>query len=494
MGYDDAKKKTLKGRLRLYWLTAVICLGGMLFGYDSGVVGGVLTLENFEKDFGYTKAESTTVSSIAVGIQQAGALVGCFAVWPVTKVLGRRKTIMICSLVFIIGVVLETINTGSIECFYVGRVICGLGIGGSATIIPIYLSEMAPKEDRGRLGSCYQLMYTVGILISYWVDYGVRNRDGPSQWQIPISLQMVPCGLMGIGMFTLKESVRWLLSKERSEEAWESLVWIRGADNEDIAAEFEEIHEGIISDRHAMAGFTFKELLEWPNLRRLLLGFMIFVCQQSTGATALAYFSPQFFTLLVGEGDKNLLLSGVFGAIKVVACLTFVLFISERFGRKPLLLFGSAFMSVCMISTAAVVKTHPPPGGGVVTSSGIATVALIYLNIIVYNASWGPLPWPCTSELFPTRIREVGVATGVGGQWLFNFVYSFSTPYMMEAWDWGTFLFYGIIDLFCGAFVWFCLKETANLTLEEINALYDPKQYQGTIAAKRTSVEHAENA
>lgn len=485
--------KTLKGRLRLYWLTAIICMGGFLFGYDSGVVGGVLEFEHFQKDFGIHEGNKTSISSIAVGIQQAGALVGCFAVWPITKKIGRRWTIVICAVIFDIGVILELIKTHSIDCFYVGRVICGLGMGGASTIIPIYLSEMAPKEDRGRLGSCYQLLYTIGIMISYWVDWGTKDRDNSAQWQIPIAMQMVPCTVMGLGMFTLHESVRWLLSSDKHEDAWNSLTWIRGSEEDHIKWEFDEIQEGIISDRHAMAGFSLKELLEWPNSRRLLLGFSIFLCQQSTGATALAYFGPQFFTLLVGEGDKNIMLSGIFGAVKFVSCLIFVIFIAERFGRKPLLLSGSFFMSACMITTAAVVKTHQPPGDGVVTSSGIATVALIYLNIIVYNASWGPLPWPCTSEIFPTRIREPGVATGVAGQWLFNFVYSFSTPYMMDAWGWGTFLFYGIVDIFCAAFVYLCLKETKNMTLEQINAMYDPKQYQNTISAKRDSVEHVEH-
>lgn len=380
---------------------------------------------------------------------------------------------MVCSVVFCIGVVLEVIDTHSFSAFYVGRVICGLGVGASATVIPIYLSEMSPKEIRGQLGSCYQLTYTIGILASYWIDYGVEKMPSSAkQWQLPIGLQLVPGALMGLGMFTLNESVRWLLAHGETAKAWESLVWIRAGDGAAVRQEFEEMQRGLEEERHATAGFHPRELLEGPNLHRLLVGGGLFLAQQSTGSTALAYFGPQFFSLIVGPGDKNLLLTGIFGAVKVVACLIFVVFMSDRFGRRPVLAGGAAFMAVCMLITAAVVKNYPPQDG-VVSSAGIATVALIYLDIIAYNFSWGPLPWPCASEIFPTRIREPGVAFGVGSQWLFNFIWSFSTPYIMAGIGWATFLLFGLLDVLILIFTYFYLKETAGKTLEEINEMFD---------------------
>lgn len=436
--------------------------------------GGVLTFPSFEDSFGITPSQKTSISAIAVGIQQAGALAGCFVIWPVTNFYGRRAAMAICSLVFCIGVILETVDTHSLAAFYAGRVICGLGVGGSSTIIPIFMSEMAPKEIRGQLGSCYQLTYTVGILVSYWIDYGVKSMEPSArQWQLPIGLQLVPGALMGLGMMSISESVRWLLAKGREEEAWVSLVWIRAGAGDDVECEFEDMKHGLEEERHATAGFRMRELCEGPNLHRLLISGGLFLAQQSTGSTALAYFGPQFFALLVGDGDRTLLLTGIFGAIKVVACLIFVVFLSDRFGRRPLLAGGAAFMAVCMIATAGVIKTYPQPGDGTVTSSGIATVALIYLDIIAYNFSWGPLPWPCTSEIFPTRIREPGVAFGVGSQWLFNFVWSFSTPYIQASLGWATFLLFGLLDVVIVGFTYFCLKETAGKSLEEINDMFE---------------------
>lgn len=407
---------------------------------------------------------------------------------------------MVCSGIFCAGVVLETIRSGSLMTFYLGRTICGLGIGGSATIIPIYLGEMSPKEIRARLGSCYQFTFTIGILVSYWVDYAVVKllpTLDSKQWQIPMALQLVPGALMGVGMLTLHESVRWLLFRSASsndskhskflrDKAWGSLFWIRGGST-DAHAEFNTIKTGVDSELQTRADFHISELVTHkPNAHRLFLGFTIFLAQQSTGATALAYFGPQFFAMLVGPGDKNLLLTGVFGGVKVIACFVFVVFVAERFGRRPCLIYGAVVMSVCMVITAFVVKANPPPeplspsstedDGGIPTA-GLITVLLIYLNIIAFNLSWGPLPWPCISEIFPTRIREPGVAFGVASQWLFNFLWSSTTPYIMAGIGWATFLLFGILDLLFAGFVFYFLMETKGKTLEEITALFEGSSY-----------------
>lgn len=407
---------------------------------------------------------------------------------------------MVCSGIFCAGVVLETIRSGSLMLFYLGRTICGLGIGGSATIIPIYLGEMSPKEIRARLGSCYQFTFTIGILASYWVDYAVVKllpSSSSKQWQIPMALQLIPGALMGLGMLTLHESVRWLLfrslnnnkqSKSLDDQAWISLTWIRGGSTAEVHAEFNTIKAGVDSELATRADFHLSELITHkPNVRRLLLGFTIFLAQQSTGATALAYFGPQFFAMLVGPGDKNLFLTGVFGGVKVIACFVFMVFVAERFGRRPCLIYGALVMSVCMVITAFVVKAHPPPeplspsssssDEGTIPTAGLITVLLIYLNIIAFNLSWGPLPWPCISEIFPTRIREPGVAFGVASQWLFNFLWSSTTPYIMAGIGWATFLLFGILDLVFAGLVFGFLMETKGKTLEEITAMFEGPSY-----------------
>ncbi|KAF2860917.1 MFS sugar transporter-like protein [Piedraia hortae CBS 480.64] len=471
------------GRLRAYWLGAVVCMGGFLFGYDSGIAGGVLTMSSFQRDFGFSKHDKTFVSAMVVSLQQLGAFVACFCIWPFTQRLGRRRAIAICSFIFCIGAIMQTVKSHSRSVFYVGRVIAGLGLGGASVVVPMYSSEMTPKEIRGQVGSLFQLMFTLGIFVSYWVDWGVaRNypKTSSSMWMIPVGLQILWAALLGLGMFTLKESARWLTARGHHDQAWESLKWIRADDGSAVQREMEEIQRGVEHEALAREGFHMTEMVRGPNVRRTLTAIAVFTCQQATGATAFAYYGPQYFKLLVGnKGNSNLLLTAIFGAIKVVACAAFILLVADRVGRRLILTLGAIFMAICQISTAAVVRTHPAEGDGTITSSGIATIALIYLFVIGYNFSWGPLPWPYVAEIFPTRTREPGIAMGVASQWLFSFVFTLTTPYMIRDMKWGTFLLWGIFDLAIAAFSWFALTETRGKSLEEITRMNSIDQKLG---------------
>ena len=399
----------------------------------------MLTLESFVNDFNYTKASSKRVNSLTVSLQQLGAFVACFLVWPVTYKIGRKATLLLSMLIFCIGAAIQTINTHSLTAFYIARVIAGIGLGSATVVVPMYSSEMAPKELRGQIGCFFQLLFTFGIFTSYWTDYGVQVGIPVEsrQWQIPVGLQLVPAGAMGFGILTLKESVRWFTMHGRHREAWESLKWIRGSDSAAVQAEMEEIRVGVEMEERERQDFKWtgeqapflrlevfaktrhSELLQPLNFKLVSTGFIVFMAQQATGATAFAYYGPQYFSLLAGDNTtRNLLLTGIFGAVKIIACLTFVVFLSERFKRRTSFIGGAALMAVIFVAAAGVVKTHPPAEGGDanISGAGKATVALIYLFVMVYNGSWGPLPWPYVSEIFPSRIREPGVAVGVSSQ------------------------------------------------------------------------------
>ncbi|KAI0012992.1 general substrate transporter [Xylariaceae sp. FL0662B] len=466
-------KGTTLGNLRAYWLGSVVCMGGFLFGYDSGIVGGVLTLASFQDDYRYGSSHQTRTNSLSVGLQQLGAFIACFIAWPLTDKLGRKKTLMLSSFVFCVGAVIQTINTHSLAAFYVARVIAGLGLGVATVVVPMFNSEMMPKEIRAQVGSFFQWFYTFGIFTSYWVDYGVARgiaTTDPAQWQIPIGLQLAPAAMLGLGMLTIRESTRWLTKKGRHDEAWESLQWIRADGSQAIVDEMQEIRFGVEVEALEIEGFRFRELLQRENFKRVFAAFAIFTAQQATGATAFAYFGPQYFKLIVGNSEQSLLLTAIFGAVKVVACGVFVLWFSERLSRRQVLVGGAALMAACQITTAVVVKTSPAhaQGDSSVTPTERATIALIYLFVVIYNFSWGPMPWPYVSEIFSTRIREPGVAIGVASQWLFNFVFSLTTPYMIDNMGWGTFLLWGIFDAVIAILAFGFLKETRGLSLETI--------------------------
>mgnify|MGYP001565185672 CR=1 FL=1 len=199
-----------------------------------------------------------------------------------------------------------------------------------------------------------------------------------------MGLQILSAGILLLGTFTLPESFRWLLAQNRTDEAWKSITWIRGDDGERTAAEYNETQLGLKAENAAKDNFSIRELWQPANRLRFIVGPTLFVFQNTTGSSALAVFGPQYFKLLVGStGNRNLLLTGLFGAVKVIACTFFIWVLAERFGRRILLTGGSALMAICMLITALIVKYIPTESSTTVTAAGKATVAMIYLDIMV---------------------------------------------------------------------------------------------------------------
>ncbi|KIW87690.1 uncharacterized protein Z519_11664 [Cladophialophora bantiana CBS 173.52] len=486
------------GTFRAIYLVALSCIGSFLFAYDTGIVGGILTLQSFQTDMNYSAKHKSTVSSNAASLLQAGAFFACFFVWPFTARLGRRWSIALASLIFCIGCILQLVKVNGLGAFYAGRTISGVGVGMATVIIPMYSAEMAPKQIRGALGSMFQFFFTLGVMTSYWVDYGVSQDLPPSskQWRIPIGLQLVPGGLLGLGMLLTKESVRWLAKRGHHEEAMASLVWVRGEDTVETKEEFAEIVAGIREEERITEGLTWKEFLLPANRFRVLIVITLQIGVQLTGNTSLAYFAPQVFTA-VGAGNQALLISGFFGVVKVVSCLFFLLFLVERIGRKWSLLLGAFLMGAYMLIIAILTATHPPKAGVGLTSTAVASLTMIYLEAMTYNCSWGPVSWLYMSEIFPTRLREGGIAIGAATQWLFNFVFSQTTPHAVNNLGWRTFLMFAIFNWSLVAYSWFFIKETKGKSLEEMEIVFNSTQaidFEGVRNQVRQQITHDDKA
>lgn len=250
------------------------------------------------------------------------------------------------------------------------------------------------------------------------MDYGVKVNmpANDSQWQIPVGLQILFSGLLALGMLTVKESPRWLVLQDRSEDALAVLQWVRASTGPEVTHELDDILTAVRAEQAETEGLhwrgmlpavvklpllMFPEFLDPRNLKRMLAGFALFLAQQATGATAFAYYSPQYFKLLTGNNEtRSLLLSGIFGAVKVVACFAFVCLAADRFTRKFNLASGAFAMAITQFVACAVLKTHPVNNNvsDNVPPSAKATVAMMYLFVIIYNFSWGPLPWPYCNE------------------------------------------------------------------------------------------------
>jgi MFS family permease len=201
------------------------------------------------------------------------AFFSCLFVWPFTARYGRQWSIVLASVIFNIGAILQLFYSHGLATWYAGRVISGVGVGIATVIIPMFSAEMAPKEIRGRVGSFFQFFFTLGVFTSYWVDYGVAQHLGPTstQWRIPVGLQLVPGGILGLGMLLTRESTRWLAMKGRHEEAMASLVWVRGGDSPEVQQEFSEILAGIEEEERQTAGVTWREYMLPANRYRIFI-------------------------------------------------------------------------------------------------------------------------------------------------------------------------------------------------------------------------------
>lgn len=493
-------------------------------------MGSVLALNSFKKDFGlplgasgFDSSTNAQVSSNVVSLLTAGCFFGSIFAAYINDRLGRRYSLMIFSLVFLVGAALQVGAHHKIGMIYGGRVIAGLGIGGMSSITPVFVSENCPPQHRGRIAGLFQEFLVIGSTFAYWLDYGVALRipEGTSQWRIPVAIQLIPGGLMFIGLFFLKESPRWLMKQGRREEALHSLAYIRNEPetSEDVQKEIAEIYAAIEEETAATEGVTWKECLHKSNRYRFFLGFVIMFWQQFSGTNSIGYYAPQIFASVgVSSTNASLFATGIYGTVKVVATGIFLLIGIDRWGRKRSLMGGAAWMASMMFIIGAVLATHPPVKDATsVSKASTAMVAMIYLYVIGYSFSWGPTPWVYLSEvrispfsvvfcmmltgffqIFPTRLRSYGVGMGAATQWLFNFVITEVTPRAVHSIGWRTFLMFGIFCTAMGVFVTFFLKETKGRTLEEMDVIFgaiDEAQRQADVenTLHKNEVTHAEH-
>ena len=304
---------------------------------------------------------------------------------------------------------------------------------------------------------------------------------------------------MGLGMLLIKESARWLVKRGRHEEGLASLIWVRGGtETASVKAEFAEIVQGVENEIRATEGVTWRELWLPANRFRLFIAVSLQLCQQLTGNTSLAYYAPQIFKA-VGAGNSNLLITGFFGLVKLVSVFTFVVFVIDRIGRKTAFMGGAAAMGVLMLIIACITATHPPAPSSATSTApttispyGAANIAMVYLEAASYNLSWGPVAWLYIGEIFPSRIREIGVASGAASQWLFNFMMSEVTPYAITNIGWRTFLMFAVFNAAIVVYSWWVLRETGGKSLEEMENVFGSVETRLDVEAVRAKAFGAE--
>ncbi|CAE6470843.1 unnamed protein product [Rhizoctonia solani] len=475
---------------RAYWMATSACWGGMLFGWDTGLIGGILPRASFKHSFGLDSPamakDYANLQGWIVTVLQAGCFFGAMFAAFVSDRFGRKKALFIAAFFFFLGSILQTVPAlgsqsphSSLNQLYVGRAIGGMGVGLVSVVVPTYISESAPRLIRGRLTGMYQLAIVFGIAFSFWVNYGLLQQYGespniPQQWRIAFALQMLPGVLLVASMLTQRESPRWLAERGRSEECKEVLASLRGLN----------VHDPLIEEEYALIKADFEgrvklslteQLREATSSRKMLyrcsLPFILMAFQQWTGVNSMNYYSPKIFESLGMKGSSaNLLGTGIYGIVKIVMTALVLGLGVEQLGRKSLLIWGGLGQVVCMCFIGAYLKIHTD--GTVIPTSYVAIIA-IYLYVTFYSFGWSVAPWPVMSESQPNHLRSLTMSIGLMSNWLFNFTISKITPILLEDITYGTYLLYAGTTMLGVIWTIFFLPETGGYSLEEIGDLFE---------------------
>jgi len=368
------------------------CFGAMSFGWDSAVIGGVIVLPPFVKDFNLgdpKSVKSANLSANIVSTLQAGCFVGALIASPLTDRFGRKWCLIGVSLVIILGVILQSVALGHVALMFVGRFIAGVGVGAASGVNPIYVSENAPRAIRGLLTGIYQLFIVTGGMIAFWINYSVSINFPKTKlmYVFPLAIQALPAALLCGCMLLCHESPRWLARRDRWEETKHVLSRIRNLppDHPYIQGEFQEIVDQLESERRLMGDATWwklqKEMWTIPgNRKRALISIILMICQQMTGTNAINTYAPTIFQNLGLTGTSTSLFStGIYGIVKVTSCICFLLFMADSLGRRRSLLWTSIAQGLAMFYIGLYVRIAPPKPGETVPPAGYFALVCIFL-------------------------------------------------------------------------------------------------------------------
>ncbi|CAI7636968.1 unnamed protein product [Penicillium viridicatum] len=473
-------------------------LGGLVYGYNQGMFAQVLTMPAFQAATQDYAKETGIKQGMLTSILELGAWVGTLANGYLADALGRRLTVLVAVVVFCIGVIVQAC-TQSPDFVFGGRFVTGLGVGSLSMVVPLYNAELAPPEIRGSLVAVQQLAITFGIMTSFWIGYGTNYIGGTgatqsdAAWLVPVCIQILPAVVLAVGMMMfMPQSPRHLMNTGREEECLETLARLRSAPPDDLLVriEFLEIkslylferetaaekyphwQDDSFSSRFKIGLHDYMSLLTDKSLfKRTATACMVMVFQQWNGINAINYYAPFIFKEMhLGGNTISLLATGVVGIFEFVFTIPAVLWV-DKIGRKKILIAGAIGMASCHFIVAGIIgayqgrfEEHP--------AAGWVAIVFVWIFIINFAYSWGPVAWIVTSEVFPLSMRAKGVSIGGSSNWLNNFAVGTATSPFLQKSNFGAFIFFGCITTVAVIYVIFLVPETKGRTLEEMDELF----------------------
>ncbi|RMD43244.1 hypothetical protein DV735_g1882, partial [Chaetothyriales sp. CBS 134920] len=449
----------------------------LLFGYDQGVTGGLLTLDSFRKQFPTIDAKAPNISqaqastrSTYQGISVASYNLGCFlgavaCIW-VGNPLGRRRAIFVGTSIMIVGAILQAASY-HLPLFIVGRIVTGIGNGLNTSTVPTWQSECSRSHRRGQLVMIEGALITCGIMIAYWIDFALYFTDPhPVSWRFPLAFQIVFCLPILAFVMHLPESPRWLILKGLDEEAVSVLAALNGQprESEFVRDEFQAIADTVLEESKG----SFRDLFtmgENKHFHRVVLGYVNQMFQQISGINLITYYIPNVLENQVGLSSFNAKLIAACNGTEYFIASWIAVFTIEKIGRRKLMLWGVVGMSICM----AILAGTDSIGS---TKSGIAETIFLFMFNTCFAVGWLGMTWLYPAEIVPLKIRAPANALSTTGNWIWNFMVVMITPVAFSSIKYHTYTIFAVINAAIFPIVYFFYPETAYRSLEEMDAIF----------------------
>jgi SP family xylose:H+ symportor-like MFS transporter len=458
-------------------ITLIATLGGLLFGYDTAVISGTVGAlrEFFIIPQGLSELAANSLLGFTVSSALFGCIVGGITGGIIAKKFGRKKGMMFAAILFLISAIgsavpeigFAPIGKGShihLTQFIIYRIIGGMGVGLASMLSPMYIAEMAPAEKRGALVSWNQFAIIFGMLIVYFVNYGISLQGDDNWlntvgWRWMFASETIPALTFLMFLFFAPESTRWLILNKKEQQGFSLLERING--KEKALKIFDEIKDSV--SHHVSAKlFSYGVLI-------IVTGILLSVFQQFVGINVVLYYAPEIFKNMGSGTDTALLQTIIVGIINLSFTVVAIKTV-DNYGRKPLQIIGALGMSLSMFAL-----------GFAFYFENVGTMALIFMltYVAAFALSWGPVTWVLLAEIFPNKIRGKALAVAVAAQWIANYLVSWSFPmmngssYLNDNFHHGfAYWVYGVMGILAALFVWKKVPETKGKSLEEIEKLW----------------------
>jgi sugar porter (SP) family MFS transporter len=464
----------LRGKKLHLAITFTSVVGFSLFGYDQGLMSGIISGDAFVKEFPILAGDSLHVSVLqgaVVSCYELGCFFGAIFTLCFGQRIGRTPLLVAGGALMVLGTVISTATFGpqwGLGQFVIGRVVSGLGNGMDTATIPVWQSECSRAHNRGFLVCFEGAIIAVGTFIAYWIDFGLSYVETSVQWRFPIAFQILFALLVIVGALMLPESPRWFVARGHDQQALEVLAQLNDStvDSEDVLQDYNLMKADLKSLEGSQATwstlFTFGKTQEF---QRMMIGCSGQFFQQFTGCNAAIYYSTLLFKQNLNmTGKLPLVLGGVFATVYALATIP-SFFMIEKVGRRNLFLIGFAGQGLSFIITMGCLIADT-------SESAKGAVVGIFLFICFFAFTTLPLPWIYPPEINPLRTRTMAAAASTCTNWITNFAVVMFTPIFSNSSKWGLYLFFALVNFVGIPFAYFFYVETAGRDLEEIDLIF----------------------